>query len=425
VRLFRGKRKYLAALGLLTLAFVGWNLGWISAPFRMLARSSLNRRDLSAAERHLGWAGRLGPDAGDTEFLWARLRRKQGRLKDVRTHLEQAARLGYSRQRIRKEEVLAMAQTGDLAPVMAELSRMLQDPGDDGQEILEAYANGCLIVQRYDLATNVLDTWNKSYPGDPFEHAERNGDAEEQYRAALGRQPDFLPAAFRLGRLLLDAHRVDEAQQQFEKGVRSPHQLPFLVGLAECLTRNGRAAEARDALQRATSVDADVLAAEYRAIGEPYEFDLAALALGRMELDEGNYAQALRWLDRALARNRHDLDALYSHAVALRALGQSEASQREFKQVVEARQALEHVTELTEKLAERTDDADLRHEIGMLYLKYGSEKTGVFWLKSALTYAPNHLPTHQALAEYYESAGDRDPELKRLAERHRARLQQQ
>lgn len=428
-RLSPRRKKVFAAAGFaISLTVFAWYMGWTSAPHRSLARSALQRRDPERAEAHLRWAQRLSPPLGDTEFLLARVRRKQGRLEEVRTHLQRAGALGFSAAVIRREEVLAMAQTGDLAPIISELSQLLQDPGDDGEEILEAYANGCLATQRYDLATMVLETWEKSFPKDPyphylrgrfFEHAERSRDAEEQYRAALARQSDFLRAVYRLGRVLLDGLRVDEAMLQFEQGTSSPHPAPFLLATAECLIRNGRRTEARHPLTNAAQFDGEALAAEFRMIGEPYEFDLAALELGRLELAEGNYEQALLWLERALKWNHHDLDALYSHAVALRALGRVDESQAEFKTVVESRQALEEVSTLTERIAARPDDVEARYRMGMLYLMYGSEATGVFWLKSALTYKPDDAATHQALAEHYEKASRKNPQLRPLAIRHR------
>ena len=48
-----------------------------------------------------------------------------------------------------------------------------------------------------------------------------------------------------------------------------------------------------------------------------------------------------------------------------------------------ARQALEGVSKLTERIASHPDDVEARYKIGMLFLKYGSERTGVFWLNSS------------------------------------------
>jgi hypothetical protein len=71
---------------------------------------------------------------------------------------------------------------------------------------------------------------------------------------------------------------------------------------------------------------------------------------------------------------------------------------------------------LTRKLQAAPDDADLRCRIGQLFLRYGEEE-GLRWLLLNVQNHPDHRPSHQALAEYYQIAGQMElaEEQRRLA----------
>lgn len=421
-------RIFWATISLTAVAAAAYATGLTGTIPRHLARSALQKRDVDSALDWLRVVGRVSPPSGETEFLLARARRKQGRLDDLRRHLKNAADLGYPKDVLAREELLAQAQTGDITTIAPRLSRWLEEPGEDGAEICEAYANGCLAIQRYDLAEMILKGWEESYPQDPaphllrgraFERGENLRDAEAEYRAALGKQSRYLPAAFRLGRLLLDAQRVDEALAVFQVESDSRHPAPFWIGIAQCLLRLGRTGDARPYLTKAGAQSLETVRTDYQAAGESYEFDEAALELGRLELSEGHYAEAVPWFERALAHNAHDLDARYSRAIAWRSLGRDTDSQEEIQRVLRSRKALEEVGSLLERVASHADDVEARYRIGTLFLEHGSEMTGVFWLKSVLSYDPQHTAAHQSLANYYERLSQSQPEFRTAAERHR------
>jgi Flp pilus assembly protein TadD len=46
--------------------------------------------------------------------------------------------------------------------------------------------------------------------------------------------------------------------------------------------------------------------------------------------------------------------------------------------------------------------------MGELFLRNGREQDGLRWLRSALREQPDHGPTRQALAAYYERKGQTD-----------------
>ena len=74
---------------------------------------------------------------------------------------------------------------------------------------------------------------------------------------------------------------------------------------------------------------------------------------------------------------------------------------------------------LTRQIAQAPNDPDLRCEAGLIFLNNGQEVEGLRWLASALKENPHHGPSHRALADYYERAGD----TTRAAEHRRLGLQ--
>lgn len=48
----------------------------------------------------------------------------------------------------------------------------------------------------------------------------------------------------------------------------------------------------------------------------------------------------------------------------------------------------------------------MRYEAGMIFLRNGFTQDGLRWLYTALDADPNHRPTHQALADYFERTGE-------------------
>jgi len=57
---------------------------------------------------------------------------------------------------------------------------------------------------------------------------------------------------------------------------------------------------------------------------------------------------------------------------------------------------------------EQPYDPALRYEAGMIFLQNGMTREGLHWLSTALDAYPAHRPTHEALAQYYEKAGQED-----------------
>jgi Tfp pilus assembly protein PilF len=74
--------------------------------------------------------------------------------------------------------------------------------------------------------------------------------------------------------------------------------------------------------------------------------------------------------------------------------------------VAEAEESLARMERQLRVVVNRPDDVEVRYDIGMTLLKYGSPEDGAKWLLTVVEQQPDHKRTHQALAVYYESLGD-------------------
>lgn len=112
------------------------------------------------------------------------------------------------------------------------------------------------------------------------------------------------------------------------------------------------------------------------------------------------------FLRRAAAAMPDDYQANWSLAEALRQQGKAAEAKAQLARAEEVRDRAERLGELrSRKLAERPLDPALHYEMGALLLKTHAE-VAAQWLRSALALDPTHRPTHAALADYYDRAGD-------------------
>lgn len=402
--------------------------GMLSRITNSWAAEALSSQQIDEGLAWIEWSRRLGPHLAETEFLLARACRKQGQLDAMTRHLRRAASLGAERERLRREEVLAAAQSGRLSGRFDELDKLLLDDRGDGAEILEAYVNGLLIESDYQRAEYLLQSWIEAFPDDPqphylkgrvHRHLRNFEAAEDAFRAALERDAEHHAAAYQMGTMFLERNRVDEAVSLLERCLAMKWNAIAKLGLARCYREKGEADKARPFLEELVALPEEVVERSFQRVGQPREGWPAAFELGQLELATGNYDAALKWLQKAIDANPDDLDTRYAWAIALRHTGDAERSLEELQRVNEARQALTEVDRLVDQIDPLQPYVAERFRIGELYMEYGSKRTGEFWLKSVLHYAPRHAEAHRLLAEYYAQLATKDPRYESLAAEHR------
>lgn len=379
------------------------------------ARRCIANRTPEAALDWLQWCERLDPADAEAEFLRGRACRKLGQLNLLRDHLARAFKLGFPVGRLEREQILAQAQAGQLSEAEPHFSRLLTDPQDDGQEICEAFVHGYYLNRRIGDAFQLLAPWIADYPNSPQPYyirghiqvgLQRYKQAEVDLRKALELDPRHHATAIELAGVLEQLHQPAAALPYFEQAVKSPKfELVAGVGRSRCLKILGRHDESR----------AVILSILEKYPSEP----LPHQALGQIELEAGNYKEALKHLDVAVAKLPHDTELRNARGTALRGLKQLDAARREFDYVNEASRAMSRYHDLRDEILEKPDDYERRFEIGKLLLKYSDPREAVIWLQSVLNYSPHHQGAHQVLADYYQSRSQEDPAFEKLSAQHR------
>ncbi len=385
---------------------------------------------LDQAETLVGYAILIGPPSVDDYILLARIQRKQGNLDAFDRSLKRASELGAGPRLIEIERLLAQAQSGRIEGIQNQLDKLLVKGESDGQEVLEAYVNGCLASARLKQAETLISGWEKAFPTDcqPSYFRGRlmmfygkNNEAATAFKSTLSTQPKHFPAAYLLGQILMQENRPDEALIQFRLSNKMSHNAASRIAEAKALRSLGRVDEARDVLQETVLLSREQTRKSFQRVGDRYEGLPAQMELGNLELAVNNYAAAIQWLDEVVIENPGDLSSRHARGIALRGAGRTEEAARELQAVKDARIALREVDRLGDLVNKNPDLVDERVRIGELYLTHESKLTGEYWLKTALARNPDHQRAHQLLSELYETYAKQDDRYAAVAEYHRQR----
>lgn len=417
---------WVVLLGLLGL--FQWN-GGIAGFARTMAANAINARNLDEATWWLSIARRLSGN-GETEYLVARVERKQGDLGKMLEHLKAAHRQKFDALKLDREQLLAFASLGRFEGDSEQrLNAWLQEPESDRVEIFDAYANGLTSVSRFEHAMEVLQNWEEFAPYDPLpsyrrarihEHFSQTQEAESAYRKSIEKQPDFRKAAYHLGRVLLDQRRPEEALKHFGSCNSGATALAARIGMARCYKSLGDIETARKLLIDVLKSSYEDQMKAFHGLDEFPDRYVAASELGIVETELGSFFEARVHLESALQRFPLDSIARYSYAVALRGLNKTEEAEKNFETVRRARAALDEVSSLQELLRGDPQNTEARIKIGKIILEHESQNVGEFWIQSVFAYEPGNKEAHRALAEYYASRKEESPDASQRWEYHRA-----
>jgi len=366
------------------------------------ARRALREQDDEGALVELRSALRLALDRSETHLLLARTHRRLGNLDRVPALLRRARKLGADPERAQRETWLLLAQSGRLVEAEPHLADLLMDPRDDGADICQAYVQGYFANLRVNRATELLDAWEKEYPDDARPHFMRaflldalamQNEAVAAYRRGLAMAPNETVMRLRLAEKLIELREFEEAGDLLKRcAEEEPENREILMARSSYLSAQGDADGARETLERLLA-DA------------PDHFEGRRL-LGEIELSLGRFQEALPHLEAAASWRPYDTTTHNALARALRALGRADEAQPHFDYVNEAEEPLSRMERQLRVVVERPDDAELRYEIGVILLNYGSPDDGAKWLRTVLQLDPDHRGAHQALATYHEARGD-------------------
>jgi predicted Zn-dependent protease len=414
----RGLGKAFVGCVLLTVVGVGLLPLYFSLRFSShlrTARQDLERRDFASARDHLRICRDMRPGNPEVHLLLARASRLGGFLADAEYRLNLCKELGGSQESITLERSLLRVQQGRWSlPLEEQLQTYIDQNHPDLPAILDTLSQGYTEIYRLDSARYCLDLWLERQPNNARallrrgwvrERQHHLEEAAEDYRQAVAAEADNTTARMRLAQILLQLDQAQEASVLFESlRQQRPEDVPVLLGLARCrrkLGENEAAEQLLEELARRAPRDAAVL-----------------LERGRLALEQSQREQAETWLRQAVQLAPHDYQTNYYLFLCLNQLDKKEEGEKYQQQARRIEADMKRMNELTDLLQARPYDADMRCEVGRLFLRNGQPREGVLWLQSALQVAPDHQPTHQALAEHYEHDGKPN-----LAAPHRRFLQ--
>lgn len=409
------KRLLAAAFVIIALAAAYWGAIPLAVQFHTgRARQFLYQRDNQHALDQLRIALRLAPERAETCFLLARAHRRLGNLDRVEPLLRQAEKLGGDPERAKRETWLAWAQAGRLREAEPHLSELLMDTREDGAEICAAYVQGYFTNLQPREALQLLDAWQHDYPGDPQLYFMRGylkqalalwSEAAESYRRGLELAPGQTLMRVHLAEVLGELNETDEAIRQFQRCAdETPSDVAIFAAWAKCLIKQGHTDQARPVLQRAL----DVASMHFETLRQ----------LGELELAEGNFPAALPPLQAAASQRPYDTATRNALGKTLQALGKAEEARPHLEYAAAAEESLSRMERELRLVVERPKDPELRYDIGLTLLRYGSPPDGVKWLHTVLELDPRHQAAHRALAAYYENVGN----LPQAAQ-HRAQIE--
>lgn len=420
----------IASLLIPLLLVLAWSLGSFGYAAHADAQAALRAHRIDYAEQRVLTAMSRGMSSGETYFLLARIKRKQGDLDGLRENLDKAEAAGVSRDRIEGERLLARAQAGFIPQLELELDALLRGSGIEPDEVFEAYVNGCLAAARLEDAENLLGAWKQQSPlsaqANYFDARYllfygRTEEAARRLKRALELEPRHYCAAYLLAKVYAARNNPQQALPHFEHALQMTYSACVQIEYAKSLRVLGQLDEARQVLRQVTALSRDVLEKGFQRVGERFEGAPAHLELGQLEL-AANHAEAARGLlEVAVREDQNDLAARHAYGLALRAVGETAKAARELEAVREARKALREVDHLADLVEADADLVEERVKIGELYMKYGSKLTAVYWLKTALARDPAHGRAHELLAGYYTEKAAKDADFQQLADFH-ARL---
>ncbi|MCP3691597.1 MAG: tetratricopeptide repeat protein, partial [Planctomycetaceae bacterium] len=130
-------------------------------------------------------------------------------------------------------------------------------------------------------------------------------------------------------------------------------------------------------------------------------------------------------LEPIVAKDPRHTEARYQLAIVLREEGRPEEAQAHFQKAREINEKLASANDLAERITPGPGSSDARLEIAKIFLEYGSRREGLMWLRSVLTFSPDHSGALKELEAYYRKRFSEEPSSTRfneLADEYQRRL---
>jgi Flp pilus assembly protein TadD len=400
------------ALGAIALIGGGWYVRahyWLPKKHIESAETALDHRNFEEARRELDLYLETRPNDPRGHFLRAQAARRAGDLSAAEEHLARCEHLQNDKPDpevgdTKLEWALLEVQRGKLLEMDSYLRRQLRKHGSDSVLILETMSWELMRRNRLQEALALLNGWLEIRPDEYEAHVRRGWVADhlldfdqaiKDYRQALELQPDHDSVRLRIAELLVERNRASEAIEEIE-GLRQlkPDDRDTALCFARALRLLNRTDEAKQVL--------DTLLAAHGSF-------VAAMGVrAQLAIEAGQTAEAEALLQKAAALEPLNRQINYTLLQCQKQLGKTQEAKETQARVAQADEQLKKMAEIVRKVMEQPYDPALRYEAGMIFLQNGMTREGLHWLSTALDAYPAHRPTHEALAQYYEKAGQKD-----------------
>jgi predicted Zn-dependent protease len=369
------------------------------------ALRALEHRDFGEAMTQLRLYLEIRGENPEVRLLLARTARRAGDYLEADQQLEDYLKLkGMIPEAVDLERLLLRAQRGDTQDVEDRLRFFIEHDHPDKDIILEALVKGYMANLRLGHALDFLKIWLQKVPdntlalfwrGQVRDQLRNPREAMEDYRRVVELDPHDELARLCLASCLLDALQPSEALKHYQRLVqKDPRNPKKLFGLIQCQLALGKTAEADKLLQ---------------PLAEALPQDPMALFLrGKLELVARRPDRAEPWLRKAVARAPHDRLVVYEIGRCLQQVNKTKEAEKWFARLREIEAEQKKLKALSNRLLQNPANADLRCEMGQIYLRNDLPNDGLKWLNSALRENPRHRLTHITLAAYYNKIGRQD-----------------
>jgi len=398
--------------GLLILGVLfGLRNQWWPFTCRFFSRQAYVQRDFAKSLKWLDAVRLIASDDSSTALMRARIYRKQGKMVELAAALKEAHRIDAPVNLLDREQWLALAQSGQMSQAEQHLSKLLQEPGEDLEEICDAYVTGYMRNLNFGAAHTLLESWIKDFPESAWPHLLRGRismvtddfrTAESSFRKACELVPDDPEFRLELARSLVALNSPEEAIRLLKSiDEDSRHRSAVALELALCLRMTGETKTAVNLLEE--------------VVRKSPQDSKALLELGRTYLEIGDFVKAENILQQALAASASDDEVHYVLAKSLQEAGKADAARPHFQFSEDARKAKKDLGNLRERVYRNPLDLDAKIKMGEIMLKYGEPDEGVIRLLAALEIDPDNQQVQTLLSDYYQQRADSDPAFAGIA----------
>jgi|GEM_PF-801070 len=389
-------------LGFAVAVVLAWPVGFWSA--LLIGKSALAASHWERANFWLDLSCTAWPWSYEANLESARAHRQLGQFTFAEGRLNQCLRVrGGASEDVQIEFLMMRAETGEADEASWHLMKYVDSEHPRSYELMQSLCRAYMHHLKYGPAYALL---NRMVALDPdraigyywrgwvLERMDNPGEAKLNYVKALELDPSITSVRLRLGEILMDDNRPDEAAPHLEElYAQMPDRADIQARMGQLRFLQGKWAEARPLLEKALPAMQD---------DSPL-----LLHLARLDLQEGRPTDAAAHLDRILAKDPTDTEAQFSLITAYQQLGKTELAKAAMKKYQEKKVTLDLANKmLKDEATNPSQSADVASEIGRLMKDIGRERLGLYWFEQALSRDPMHRPTHLLLAEHYAKAGD-------------------